>query len=832
MRHSFRRPAASILGALVCCLSALGAPVPTAPPDVQVLGIDQFRDSAAAAAAWRALGAFDDQGAIDAKRSTRPAATVSVNGRSVLELTCNFAGTDMPRTVWDRRVECDFSLVTAVVFDVYAENVKGIGYMHLYIGTGTGWYGAEWYPARENEWYRVRIPKGSFKVDRPGAGWAKINTIRISPWASACREDSVLRIANFSVERGNGDLLIVQHEFKEVTAKNRSNARQAAANAPVLAGLLEEGGLRVPVVSSHDLTPALLGKAKALFLPFASGMGRETEALLLAYLDGGGSILACFRVPSRLAARLGVKQKQFRRKAYDGEFSAIRRADTAVPDFPEAIQQSSFAVIDCEARPAGRVIAWWEDISGKRTAPAFIASESGGWFSHVLMRGDAGAKAEALVALVARRYPEVWQVRWQSRLAHAGAAVSTLGWEAAVASVTAMPDAGAATAQAVANARRTHASAVGLATAGEYVEASSMLAKAEALLTEAVCEAWQPVEKEFRATWCHPPQGIDGWTWEETARHLAAGGIDHLFLNALNGASAAYPSEVMPYFREGGPARDYLGEAIEGCAKHGIGVHVWICNYKLRLAPQSFVSKLRAAGRIAIKLDGSEDLALCPSNEANTRLQRDAMLEAARRPGVAGIHFDYIRYGSSATCFCAGCRGKFEALVGEKLPKWPEEVSRKGRWRARWLEFRCDNILRLVEQVHRETRAKAPGCKISAAVFKNYPTCRDSVGQDWALWARKGWVDFVCPMNYTASDAQFANLVRNELEVLAGSVPCYPGIGLLKGMGPTGAARQIDITRRLGAGGFVIWSVFPEYIDTYRYLGMGVLPARTGKPIP
>jgi len=208
------------------------------------------------------------------------------------------------------------------------------------------------------------------------------------------------------------------------------------------------------------------------------------------------------------------------------------------------------------------------------------------------------------------------------------------------------------------------------------------------------------------------------------------------------------------------------------------------------------------------------------------------MLEAARRPGVAGIHFDYIRYGSSTTCFCDGCRSKFEVLVGEKLPQWPEEASRKGRWRARWLEFRRDNISRLVEQVHREVRAQAPECKISAAVFKNYPTCRDSVGQDWALWAREGWVDFVCPMNYTASDAQFGNLIRNELEVLGGSVPCYPGIGLLRGMGPTGAARQIDISRRLDTGGFVIWSVYPQYIDTYRYLGMGVLPARTGKPIP
>ena len=159
MEHASRLLATRlVLGGLVGGLSAFGAPVPKASPNTRLLGIDRFESSSAAAAAWRAQGAFDDQGALDAKKSTRPAAVVPMGGRNVLELTCNFARTDMGRAVWDRRIEHDFSLVTAVVFDVYAENVKGVAYMHLYIGTGEGWYGAEWYPAQEAEWCRVRIP--------------------------------------------------------------------------------------------------------------------------------------------------------------------------------------------------------------------------------------------------------------------------------------------------------------------------------------------------------------------------------------------------------------------------------------------------------------------------------------------------------------------------------------------------------------------------------------------------------------------------------------------------------------------------------------------------
>ena len=74
----------------------------------------------------------------------------------------------------------------------------------------------------------------------PGATWPPANSANR---AAARREDAVLRIANFGVEQGAGDLLIVQNEFKEVTAENKSNAKQAATFASVLAHLLEKGGL-------------------------------------------------------------------------------------------------------------------------------------------------------------------------------------------------------------------------------------------------------------------------------------------------------------------------------------------------------------------------------------------------------------------------------------------------------------------------------------------------------------------------------------------------------------------------------------------------------------
>jgi uncharacterized lipoprotein YddW (UPF0748 family) len=281
---------------------------------------------------------------------------------------------------------------------------------------------------------------------------------------------------------------------------------------------------------------------------------------------------------------------------------------------------------------------------------------------------------------------------------------------------------------------------------------------------------------------------------------------------------------VLPFDRSNEQGRDHLQDAISACDRHGISVHVWMTNFKLGgHAPDELEKRFRDEGRLAVRDDGTVLDTLCPSHPGNQQLQIDAMIEAAQRPGVAGIHFDYIRYPDSRTCFCDGCRRRFEEVIGGEIANWPEDTQTGGPLREQWLEFRRSNITRVVREVSQAVRRQSPDCTISAAVFKSYPACADAVGQDWVAWAKAGYVDFVCPMNYTGSHTQFRQLVEAELHHLGGACPCYPGIGLLKGLGPVGAIRQVKIARELGTDGFVVWSVFPQYIDTYPYLGMSLL---------
>jgi len=144
--------------------------------------------------------------------------------------------------------------------------------------------------------------------------------------------------------------------------------------------------------------------------------------------------------------------------------------------------------------------------------------------------------------------------------------------------------------------------------------------------------------------------------------------------------------------------------------------------------------------------------------------------------------------------------------------------------RAAWLEFRRRNIDTVVRQVAEQARKIRPGVKVSAAVFRNWPTDRDGVAQDWKMWCEQGWLDFVCPMDYIDSNALFRNVVEAQ-KAHAGRVPLYPGIGLSCWKDPRDAvklAEQIGIVRSLGLGGFTVFNYDAYAEAVLPYLRLGV----------
>jgi uncharacterized lipoprotein YddW (UPF0748 family) len=264
---------------------------------------------------------------------------------------------------------------------------------------------------------------------------------------------------------------------------------------------------------------------------------------------------------------------------------------------------------------------------------------------------------------------------------------------------------------------------------------------------------------------------------------------------------------------------------LEACRKHKVQCHVWKVNWNLGgHAPADFVQRLAAAGRLQRAADGTaDDPWLCPSHPENQALEVDSLVEVARRYPVDGLHFDYIRYPDGNHCFCAGCRERFGQHLGQPVADWPAAVRSDGPLRTKWLDWRRDQITTVVRSVAEQARTVRPGIRISAAVFSNWPVDRDQVGQDWKLWCEKGYLDFVCPMDYTDSNQSFHTQVRNQTEWCAGK-PLYPGIGLSCWADPCDPVRlieQIAICRELGTGGFTVFNYDRNAREVLPYLRLG-----------
>jgi uncharacterized lipoprotein YddW (UPF0748 family) len=242
-------------------------------------------------------------------------------------------------------------------------------------------------------------------------------------------------------------------------------------------------------------------------------------------------------------------------------------------------------------------------------------------------------------------------------------------------------------------------------------------------------------------------------------------------------------------------------------------------------APREFVDQMRAAGRLQVSASGENESWLCPSHPVNQKLEIDSMVEVARLYAVDGIHFDYIRYPGRDHCFCGGCRERFERTSGVKVARWPQEVQADTPLGGKWNDWRRSNITAVVRAVSEQARAVRPGIKISAAVFPNWERDRDGVAQDWKVWCEQGYLDFVCPMDYTPSDKSFENMVARQVK-WAGKVPCYPGLGVSASRSKFGADRAIEqilLTRKYHTGGFMIFNYgVPEARDLVPRLGLGI----------
>jgi len=751
---------------------------------------------------------------------------VRLNSRRGLKMPCAFAGRRVERASWDRAITMDLTMAKGLQFWFHCADPSPVSHFTVYLHSPKGWYRSPFTPPAGPGWGLVRIPKSAMGIEGTPGGWGRVDTVRISAWRGK-NADTVFHIADLALYGTGGQVVIVRGDSAVKT--HPGEAESIRRYAAVMAGMLDRAGLDNMVMSDSDLTAERLKGIKLIILPHNPAMGDKTADVLGAYLKSGGKMLSCYTLPRRLATLAGIRLGRHVRQKHKGRFASIRPSAGLLPGAPPAAAQASWNIRQAFPVPGrSRVAATWHDKDGRSTGQAAIVlSETCIHVTHVVLPDDRANKQQLVLAMVGQAVPDLWRQIASGRIARAGVFGPYRSFAAAGAGISTLA---AGRSPAVALLREAHAAhqkAGTLTASGKHIAAADEAAKAHDTLVEAYLLAQKPQAGEHRAFWCHSAFGVDGMTWDQAVKTLADNGFTAVLPNMLWGQTAFHPSDVLPVSPQVADKGDQIALCLAACKKYGVQCHVWKVNYNMgSRARKKTVADLTAAGRTQVGFNGRpRSTWLCPSHPANQALEIDSMVEIARKYDVAGLHFDYIRYPGRDHCFCPGCRKRFEKAAGVKVARWPADLRTDAALEKKWLDFRRRQITTVVAAVAERARKVRPGIKISAAVFRNWPVDRDRIGQDWKLWCDKGYLDFVCPMDYVADSGQFERMVAAQLP-WAGKVPCYPGIGLSTWSDATDVCsliEKITITRRLKTGGFTIFNYgTSEARDILPALGKGI----------
>ena len=772
-----------------------------------------YADHAAAAAAWRP---GRQSGAVSLSTERTP------EGQEALAFPCDM-NIEEPRVYWDRDVRLQLAKYGRILLWVKVlGSGTAVAHFTLYFRSGNGWYSGG-FNVHEEGWSRIVLDRAAFLAEESPSGWNSIDGMRLSFWKGTATSATVL-VGGIAAEPV--DVVIV---------RNSRAGQEQATWALKAAELLRRAGVGAGTVDDADVEDGALRGKKLAVYPYNSSVTEREAAELRAFVAGGGRVIACYGLPAALADLLQIENAGYVRADPPGRFSQMRASKEAPRGFPRIVKQSSWNITRARPMPGrSRAVAEWFDRSGRPTSePAVLLGPAGAFVTHVLLEDDPANKVRLVRSLIGALAPEVW--RRSARLAVEEAGTLRPRWKTVAETFAALGEMTRKSGKAnpdLQRAQRALRQAQSALTDEKYDQAVEHAGSLRNLLERAYARLQEPKPGEFRAVWCHSPFGVEGYTWDQAAEQLARNGFTAIVPNMLWAGLAHYPSRVLPV----DPSVQTRGDQIDLCLKaarrFGLEVHVWKVNFNLSNAPGEFVDRLRRERRLQADRNGREVVWLCPSHPANIALERDSMLEVARNYAVDGIHFDYIRYPDGAACYCAGCRERFEEGIGRAAARWPADVLRGGPLYADYQQFRRDNISRLVQSVADEARRARPGLKISAAVFANWPACREEIGQDWGRWVEQGWLDFVCPMNYTESNAEFRTRTLVHREAVAGRVPLVSGIGAsAPGLEPCQVIDQVLITRQEGSSGFILFNYdVRTYTEHIPLMGLGLTQGQVVRP--
>ncbi len=251
---------------------------------------------------------------------------------------------------------------------------------------------------------------------------------------------------------------------------------------------------------------------------------------------------------------------------------------------------------------------------------------------------------------------------------------------------------------------------------------------------------------------------------------------------------------------------------------------------------------------------------LDPANPEVQVFLEKLLLEIVNQYEIDGLNLDYIRYPASASPssgryletnwgYSTGAREGFvnyleqerleqaKKLAAEKAKKEgrsvPETVNINPLPKAvlekqdpihlkpghslwpQWVQWRKDQVSKLVEQVSLKARSSKPNLLITAVVFP--PSEGQEKLQDIARWTREGWVQALTPIGlYPTPEGIYKDSLALK-QLTHSQTPIYVGLfGMYNRYEPVDFLSQVDAARKADMEGIVLFEksrLTDEYLD-------------------
>ncbi len=801
-------PNASAL--VILLLMLVFAAVPVRADTVRDLDVFSIRARGSGGSFWTG-GATGTETSVSSPggRSTRAPAVLDAGGTGV-RFPCQFNQSGLSRMFWDREVSLDLSDYHVLELEVACPRPDVVRTIGVYLKSGAGW-----------RLWIVPLGKGarhtlSFQIKRAAvegrpAGWNRISGLRIS-FTSALDLDTHVDL--YSLRARICDVALVEGSLSAPDASERSAARSASRRT---GRWLDELGISYALMCDEDVAAGGLARSRVAVLPYNPSPPESVIARLDAFARRGGRLMVFYSSSPGLAKLMGVELGDYTPESSPGQWSSFRFTADAPEHLPAAVFQDSRNIRP--VRPLGResrVIAHWRGAGGNAGRdPAWVQTGRGFWMTHILLDGDDENKKRMLAGLLGFLDPSTWRAAARSAMMGAGRVGGYGSFHGALVGLSRRAAGSrdeAAVSRLLADGRRLFGDISDAWMARQFPDVLDSAAALRRTMLDAYARVQRPMKGEFRGVWNHSGLGLYPGDWDRTCRLLAESGIGAVFPNVLWPGAAHYRSGVVPGSHIFKTYGDQIESCVEAARKSGVEVHAWkVCWNLGNNGSRAWIKSLEKEGRLQRSVKGITLDWLCPSHPENVTMEVEAVADLVRRYKINGVHLDYVRYPDSASCYCEGCRLRFERDIGKSVSGWPASAA-TGRFREEFRKWRTGQITDFVRRVRSETRRINPDVKLSAAVYSTYPVCARSVGQDWGFWLREGLVDFVVPMNYAQDMASFNEMLTRQAALPGSKDRIYTGIGVTTSESRLAADQVIDqiaMARRLGLRGFVLFDLNP-----------------------